>query len=103
MKVLETKKNISFKKVTGKSKPVESKKDDEVTIRENAYFLSRKGFSYNDLCWILAEKQLNVLNTENGKIKAEDIKKKAEELNRSSKKYAELCWFIAKIEVTNKI
>lgn len=103
MKVLETKKNVSYKKVTEKSKPVESKKDDETTIRENAYFFSRKGFNYNDLCWILAEKQLNALNTEKGNIKAEDIKKKAEEINRSSKKYDQLCWFISKIDVTNKI
>ncbi len=103
VKVLETKRNVSVKKVTEKSKPAESKKDDESMIRETAYFLSKKGLSYNDLCWILAEKQLNVLNAEQGKIKAEDIKKKAEEINKSSKKYADLCWFIAKIEITNKI
>lgn len=103
VKVLETKKNVSYKTVSEKSKPVESKKDDESMIRETAYFLSRKGLSYNDLCWILAEKQLKALNAEKGEIKAEDIKKKAEEINKSAKKYADICWFIAKIEVTNKI
>jgi len=79
------------------------KKEEETTIRETAFLLSKKGLSYNDLCWILAEKQLNVSNDKKRKVTKSDIKKKSEEIFKASKKYDELCWFIAKIDVINKI
>ena len=78
------------------------KKDEETTIRETAYLLSKKGLSYSDLCWILAEKQLMVSNDKKRKDIKSDIKKKAEEIFKASKKYDELCWFIAKMDVKPK-
>ena len=91
------------KKETGLQATDQLKKDEETTIRETAYLLSKKGLSYNDLCWILAEKQLNVSKDKKRKVTKNDIKKKAEEIFKASKKYDELCWSIAKIDVTNKI
>lgn len=65
-------------------------------IRVAAYYLSLKQYSYNDLCWLLAEtiQKINI-----GMPKLEEIKIKAEEVFRSSSTYDELCWLNAEMDI----
>jgi hypothetical protein len=68
----------------------------ESQIREGAYYLSLKKYSYNDLCWLLAEAiQKVALNMPS----LEDIRKKAEEVFNSSSTYDELCWLNAQMDL----
>lgn len=77
-------------------KEEEKKKRVKHEIRERAYFLSLDKYSYNDLCWILAEK-IQKMNIAVPSI--EDIKKKAEEVFNSSCTYDELCWLNAELDI----
>ena len=85
---------------------IAEEKDDEIIddeeiglesqIREGAYYLSLKKYSYNDLCWLLAEIIQNIsLNMPT----LEDIRKKAEEVFNSSSTYDELCWLNAQMDI----
>ena len=78
---------------------VEEEVDFETQIREAAYFLSLDKYSYNDLCWMLAEK-IQKMSLEMPSI--EDIKRKAEEVFRSSCSYDELCWLNAEMDLLIK-
>lgn len=76
------------------------KEEDEVSdlktfVKEAAYFLSLNKYTYNDLCWMLAEK-IQKMSLDLPSI--EDIKKKAEEVFRSSCSYDELCWLNAEMD-----
>ncbi len=68
----------------------------ESQIREAAYYLSLKKYSYNDLCWLLAE-TIQKINL--GMPSLEDIRKKAEEVFNSSSTYDELCWLNAEMDL----
>ncbi len=68
----------------------------ESQIREAAYYLSLKKYSYNDLCWLLAE---TIQNVNLGMPSLEDIRKKAEEVFNSSSTYDELCWLNAEMDI----
>ena len=70
----------------------------ETQIKEAAYYLSLDNYSYDDLCWMLAEK---ILKT-HAMPSIEDTKIKAEEVFRSSCTYDELCWLNAEIELLLK-
>jgi hypothetical protein len=70
----------------------------ESQIREAAYYLSLDNYSYDDLCWMLAEKILKTYRMPS----IEDTKKKAEEVFKSSCTYDELCWLNAEIELLLK-
>jgi len=81
-------------------KEVEAADDEEIglesQIRVAAYYLSLKKYSYNDLCWLLAEAIQNIqLNMPS----LEDIRKKAEEVFHSSSTYDELCWLNAQMDL----
>ena len=69
--------------------------DFHTQIREAAYYLSLGKYSYNDLCWMLAER-IQKMSLEMPSI--EDIKRKAEEVFRSSCSYDELCWLNAEMD-----
>ena len=68
----------------------------ESQIRVAAYYLSLKQYSYNDLCWLLAEtiQKINI-----GMPTLEEIRTKAEEVFRSSSTYDELCWLNAEMDI----
>jgi len=68
----------------------------ESQIREGAYYLSLKKYSYNDLCWLLAE---TIQKVNLGMPSLEDIRKKAEEVFNSSSTYDELCWLNAEMDL----
>ncbi len=67
-------------------------------INVAAYFLSQNQLSYNDLCWLLAEKQL-IIQKGDENVSVEEIRKKAEEIFRSSCTYDELCWLISELKI----
>ncbi|MHA2394435.1 MAG: hypothetical protein ACXAEX_21055 [Promethearchaeota archaeon] len=69
--------------------------DFETHIREAAYFLSLKKYSYNELCWLLSER-IQKISLDLPSI--EDIKRKAEEIFNSGCTYDELCWLNAEME-----
>lgn len=73
--------------------------EGEITIE--AHKLSREKKSYEDLCRLLAEIQLNLLK-ERGKATKKEIEKKAEEIHESSSTYEELCWLIAELKLLAK-
>lgn len=79
--------------------PVETEEievfDFETQIREAAYFLSLDRYTYDELCWMLAEK-IQKINMRMPSI--EDIRKKAEEVFNSSSSYDELCWLNAELD-----
>ena len=71
----------------------------ETQIREAAYYLSLDNYSYNDLCWMLAEK---ILKYTVRMASIEDTKKKAEQVFSSSCTYDELCWLNAEMDLLIK-
>lgn len=76
--------------------------EEEVGLGEEinlaAYFISREGYTYDELCWLLAEK---VIQSQKGRkdVPADDIRRKAEEVFKSSCTYDELCWLNAEMIV----
>lgn len=111
-KITESVKFIKFEKETAEVKSQDKHQIEKITfteevkeeveesdlktfVKEAAYFLSLNKYSYNDLCWMLAEKiQKMSINLPT----IEDIKKKAEEVFRSSCSYDELCWLNAEMD-----
>ena len=71
----------------------------ESQIREAAYYLSIKKYSYNDLCWLLAE---SIQNVRLEMPSLGDIRIKAEEVFNSSSTYDELCWLNAQMDILVK-
>ncbi len=98
----ELQKPIIFKESEQKTEMKQSEPEEfgeefglESQIKEAAYYLSLDNYSYDDLCWMLAEK---ILKT-HAMPSIEDTKIKAEEVFRSSCTYDELCWLNAEIEL----
>ncbi|UCC19730.1 MAG: hypothetical protein JSV62_00185 [Promethearchaeota archaeon] len=73
--------------------------DLKTKIREAAYYLSLKKYTYDELCWLLAE-LIQKINLELPSI--EDIRMKAEEVFKSSCTYDELCWLNAEMDILTK-
>jgi hypothetical protein len=65
-------------------------------IKEAAYYFSLKGYTYDELCWILAEK---IQKISLAMPSIEDIKQKAEQVFKSSCTYDELCWLNAEMDI----
>ncbi|MFX1380407.1 MAG: hypothetical protein ACFFA4_15080 [Promethearchaeota archaeon] len=101
----------SKEKKEGKIQPQKEKPEKQIVdeepettpikfqIREAAYYFSLKGYTYNELCWILAEK-IQKINLDMPSI--EDIKQKAEQVFNSSCTYDELCWLNAEMDILTK-
>lgn len=94
---VEPKDSLKDEETAVKEELIEDLEEDDfhTHIREAAYFLSLGKYSYNDLCWMLAEK-IQKMSLEMPSI--EDIKRKAEEVFRSSCSYDELCWLNAEMD-----
>ena len=75
----------------------------EEDIKREAYLLSQQNLSYNELCWLLAEKFIQVKRRRAGRVAKKVIQEKAEELFKQSLKEDEICWQIASIKVKEKI
>jgi len=65
-------------------------------IKEDANFLFEQKYTYEDLCWMLAEIQLKY-NKGYDNVSESAIKNKAEELKKSSLKNDDICWKIAEL------
>jgi hypothetical protein len=90
---------------TEEKRKVERKKEDleepdfKTQIKEAAYYLSLDEYTYDQLCWILAEK-IQKINLEMPSI--EEIKEKAEQVFSSSCTYDELCWLNAEMDILTR-
>lgn len=73
--------------------------DFKTHVKEAAYFLSLDKYSYDELCWMLAEK-IQKMNIDIPSI--EDINLKAEQVFKSSCTYDELCWLNAEMDLLIK-
>ncbi|MFX0057139.1 MAG: hypothetical protein ACFE85_06315 [Candidatus Hodarchaeota archaeon] len=92
---IKTYRGLETEKVHKETEEIEEI-DFETQIREAAYFLSLDRYTYDELCWMLAEK-IQKINMKMPSI--EDIRKKAEEVFNSSSTYDELCWLNAEMDV----
>ncbi|MHA1932403.1 MAG: hypothetical protein ACW96X_07665 [Promethearchaeota archaeon] len=88
---LQFEKTIFIKEV----KEEEEEIDLNTQVREAAYYLSLKKYTYDELCWLLSE-QIQKINLKLPSI--EDIKQKAEEVFQSGCTYDELCWLNAEMD-----
>ncbi len=93
----EPKDTAPVEEITPKEEVIEEveEADFKTQIREDAYYLSQKGYTYDELCWILSER-IQKMSLEMPSI--EDIKRKAEEVFHSSCSYDELCWLNAEMD-----
>lgn len=67
-----------------------------------AYYLAQKGYAYDKLCWMLAERQLLVQR--DPKYNREDrIREKAAEIFFSGPTYDILCYLISEIDIMMKL
>jgi len=62
-----------------------------------AYFLAEKEIIFDDLCWMLAERQLFLQNNLQ-KVDQNSIKQRATKLYQTSPPYEVLCWLISEID-----
>ena len=75
--------------------------DNISQINVAAYFLAQKGYTYDKLCWMLAERQLFV--QKDPKYNHEDrIREKAAEIFYSEPNYDVLCYLISEIDIMMK-
>jgi len=67
-----------------------------------AYYLAQKGYPYDKLCWMLAERQLLVQR--DPKYNREDrIREKAAEIFFSGPTYDVICYLITEIDIMMKL
>lgn len=71
-------------------------------INVAAYYLAEKGFTYDKLCWMLAERQLLVQRDPRYNHK-ERIREKAAEIFFSGPPYDVLCYLISEIDIKMKL
>jgi len=103
--VIKPQDEIQFEKTTSTEEITEEIKDlvtEEVEeldlstyVKEAAYYLSLKKYTYDELCWLLSEK-IQKISLKLPSI--EDIKQKAEEVFKSGCTYDELCWLNAEMD-----
>lgn len=67
-----------------------------------AYYLAQKGYTYDKLCWMLAERKLLVQRDQ--RYNQEDrIREKAAEIFFSGPDYDVLCYLISEIDILIKL
>ncbi|MHA2008570.1 MAG: hypothetical protein ACXABO_20450 [Promethearchaeota archaeon] len=73
---------------------------DQINVA--AYYLAQKNFTYDKLCYMLAERQL--IAQRDPRYKDESRKReKAAEIYFSSTPYDILCWFISELDILIKL
>ena len=78
--------------------------DDEIISQVNvaAYYLAEKGYAYDKLCWMLAQRQLFI--QKDPRYNQEDrIREKAAEIFFSGPTYDVLCYLISEIDIRTKL
>ena len=76
--------------------------DFHLQVQVAAYFISQMGLSYNDLCWILAEKILKKTGKLGTPLSIKDTNEKAEVIFHNDLSYAELCWLNGEMDIIIK-
>ena len=79
---------------------MDDKKVSHVNIA--AYYLAQKGYTYDKLCWMLAERQLLVQKDPNYN-KEDRVREKAAEIFFSEPPYDVLCYLISEIDIKIKL
>lgn len=74
--------------------------DLEGLITLKTHDLSKQEKSYEELCQLLAEKQLKLVTK--SKISKKKLDKKTKEILTSSASYDELCWLISELDILNE-
>jgi len=77
---------------------VDIDKDLKAEIEVAAYFLSQRNYSYNDLCWMLADKQFFIEKGQEN-YKKDEVRERAEEIFQQFYNYDNLCFLNAELEV----
>ena len=79
---------------------------EENKIREQinvaAFYLSQKNYAYDNLCWMLAERQL-IIQKDPRFNQKERIREKAASIFFKSYPYDVLCWLIAELDILLEI
>ena len=77
---------------------------DEIKSQVNyaAYFLAQENYTYDKLCWMLAQRRLRAQRDERYNQEGR-IKEKAAEIFFESPPYDILCWFIAELDILIKL
>ena len=76
--------------------------DEKIThVNVAAYFLAEKGYTYDKLCWMLAERQLFTQRDPKYN-QADRIREKAAEIFFSGPNYDVLCYLISEIDIMMK-
>jgi hypothetical protein len=70
-------------------------------INVAAYFLSQKNFTYDKLCWLLAERQL-IAQGDLRYSEKERISEKAAQIYHDAPPYDVLVWLIAELDILLK-
>lgn len=71
-------------------------------VQVAAYFISQGGLSYNDLCWVLAEKILKRTYKLGTPLSIKETSDKAEQIFYNNLSYAELCWLSGEMDLIIK-
>jgi hypothetical protein len=75
--------------------------DTKQEISVAAYLFAEKRIPFNDLCWMLAERQLYLQNNFQ-RVDENFISQRAAEIYYTSPSYDILCWLISEIDLTLK-
>ncbi|MFW9865355.1 MAG: hypothetical protein ACFFEN_04580 [Candidatus Thorarchaeota archaeon] len=67
-----------------------------------AYYLAQRNYSYDTLCWMLAERQLIAQNDPRN-ADEQRIREKAAEIFFLNQPYDILCWLISELDILLKI
>ena len=67
-----------------------------------AYYFTQKNYSYDVLCWMLAERQL-FAQKDPRYAEKQRIREKAAEIFFSKQPYDIICWYIAELDISLKI
>jgi len=78
--------------------------DDENISQVNvaAYYLAQKGYTYDKLCWMLAQRQL-LIQRDPAYNQEGRIREKAAEIFYSDPTYDILCYLISEIDIAMKL
>ena len=78
------------------------KEKEEINLSEmidvGAFYLSQNQLSYDELCWMLAEKQL-IIHKGDENVSENDIRELAAKIFSSTSSYDELCWLISELNI----
>jgi len=91
-----------YRKSEPEKEGLKQNETEEVNLSEmisvGAFYISQNQLSYNELCWMLSEKQL-IIQKGDENVSEDDIRKLAAKISQSTSSYDELCWLIAELNI----